>query len=1084
MDPPLVMEMARQLAPGDLSDEELRRTVAQNWPNGLGLEDIETVIEGLADASHSRTVVTTAVRLCEAAVANSEALNRSKGALFMRMAQALLTRADAGEYGMASIARTLSEEARSYFPQGQKDYGLALLTEAVAVRRMAEAGEGIAAPMMEDAVASCREARACFRADNHGERVQALFTEAALNIKLAQLGGEYHGHLQQALSLYAELRSFVPERTPDFGKALASEVSVRTYLAEVTDDSEEHLAEVLPLCQRLRSEEYFPAGSEPYGGVLLNEANVRTALANLGVDVLRNLDEACALYQDAQPCFKDRPQYYGSVLLGEANARAKAAEHGYDVMDNCERAIVLCQEARRGWAKGEVAGAAYLNEANAHFTLADKGKDRRINLEQAISLFERVRDVLPDTNLYHNLALANEACALVMLAELGVDDERNVATAFAKARAARARLPKNSLSYVVSLYSEAGAYKFRAGKRRSQGRDPSRPAQLARQRYEDAGRSATDNGYWHHALKAFHECGQMLYDLDRKLQAYESYVHASEAVERMRGLIQLEENRREFLERNALLLRDLVLVCTELHEEAEPTTALGRTATWAEEAWHWAEHAKLRTLRDLLGNAKPHLDTEPKRQASAAWDTAQRNLYMIDQRHRARERPDRLRLDAAVESTDADRLATDLALARQEELARRKEFLAVLRLGRDLVQVEVPPPATVALALRELVAPTQRGADTLRERRPALVEYFFTGEDTYCLFFLPLWTDGDGRDALPLTLRHVRLATGAVNRVRTSFDGAVAEAYGRYAQPNSPRTRRHVTGGADAPAPEVPGNGAAFFSELPQMLGNLFVEPWRDLLDEWQPSELIVVANGPLHLLPLHAADIEGQWLIERYPLVYLPAATLSDDLVNMRTHREARTASGPALVFGPPGGDLPMADQEAHEVADHFRTRPYQHERMRIGTLKEQARQASWVHLATHSEFSHKEFDNSQIFFHGEALRPPHLFAGDALDFPNLEMWYQGSCESAGHEQGGTDELVGFVRALFYAGARSVMATLWAVEDEAAYRFAHRFYFYLRKRNPKIVAYQKAVGDLRVRYGYTDPFLCAPFVLFGDACV
>jgi CHAT domain-containing protein len=100
------------------------------------------------------------------------------------------------------------------------------------------------------------------------------------------------------------------------------------------------------------------------------------------------------------------------------------------------------------------------------------------------------------------------------------------------------------------------------------------------------------------------------------------------------------------------------------------------------------------------------------------------------------------------------------------------------------------------------------------------------------------------------------------------------------------------------------------------------------------------------------------------------------------------------------------------------------------------------------------------------------------------LDLWYEGSCESASSEIGRTDELMGFVRALVYAGARSVMATLWPVHDGAARRFAQRFYFHLKQGKTKAAAYQGAVCDLLKDSDFANPYFSAPFVLFGDALV
>jgi CHAT domain-containing protein len=285
----------------------------------------------------------------------------------------------------------------------------------------------------------------------------------------------------------------------------------------------------------------------------------------------------------------------------------------------------------------------------------------------------------------------------------------------------------------------------------------------------------------------------------------------------------------------------------------------------------------------------------------------------------------------------------------------------------------------------------------------------------------------------------------------------------------------------------------AAFARLPQLLGDAFFAPWTDALHELKPTELMVVTHSDMHRLSLHVAQVNGRPLIEQYPLVYLPSATLSGDLLKKRTERKAkgeREEVLPALVMGPPDDRMSDGIAETGEVAGHFGVEPYQLNAMKIAVLQEHAGKVCWMHLSTHSSFNRKDFLNSWILFHSEALFLSQLFSDERLEMSGLDLWYQSSCESAGSEPGRTDELMGFVRALIYAGARGVMATLWPVYDGTAYRFAQHFYFHLKGGKTKAVAYQAAVCDLLSGefgdddYDYTNPYFSAPFALFGDGLV
>jgi CHAT domain-containing protein len=154
---------------------------------------------------------------------------------------------------------------------------------------------------------------------------------------------------------------------------------------------------------------------------------------------------------------------------------------------------------------------------------------------------------------------------------------------------------------------------------------------------------------------------------------------------------------------------------------------------------------------------------------------------------------------------------------------------------------------------------------------------------------------------------------------------------------------------------------------------------------------------------------------------------------------------------------------------------------------LQDHARRIGLAHLATHSLFDWERYLESRIAFHEEWLTLARLISDERLDFQGTRLFYLGSCESGLSALGeGGDELQGLAWALFYAGARAAMATLWPVEDRAARHMSQRFYYhYVRDGHPPAEAYAQAVRDLRDRRYAGDqagnPYFWAPFVLYGD---
>ena len=77
-------------------------------------------------------------------------------------------------------------------------------------------------------------------------------------------------------------------------------------------------------------------------------------------------------------------------------------------------------------------------------------------------------------------------------------------------------------------------------------------------------------------------------------------------------------------------------------------------------------------------------------------------------------------------------------------------------------------------------------------------------------------------------------------------------------------------------------------------------------------------------------------------------------------------------------------------------------------------------------------------------------------------------------------DELLGLVRGLLNAGAKSLMLSLWDVHDRSTAELMQEFYSRLRSESDKAAALGAAMKELRERHPH--PYYWAPFVLIGGA--
>ena len=87
--------------------------------------------------------------------------------------------------------------------------------------------------------------------------------------------------------------------------------------------------------------------------------------------------------------------------------------------------------------------------------------------------------------------------------------------------------------------------------------------------------------------------------------------------------------------------------------------------------------------------------------------------------------------------------------------------------------------------------------------------------------------------------------------------------------------------------------------------------------------------------------------------------------------------------------------------------------------------------------------------------------------------------CQSGMSEVAGADDLLGLMRGFLYAGARSLLVSLWNVSDESTAVLMAHFYQGWSQGLAKSTAFRRAM--LMLRAERPNPFYWAPFLLVGN---
>jgi CHAT domain-containing protein len=252
-------------------------------------------------------------------------------------------------------------------------------------------------------------------------------------------------------------------------------------------------------------------------------------------------------------------------------------------------------------------------------------------------------------------------------------------------------------------------------------------------------------------------------------------------------------------------------------------------------------------------------------------------------------------------------------------------------------------------------------------------------------------------------------------------------------------------------------------------------------------GRLIIVPYGPLHSLPFHALQNEESYLIEQCEVVYLPAAAMLSLQEAMRpAAQQPGNSPERILVLGHShGGKLPYTLREAQSVADLFGAAACLEGQATIERLSRASNHYKIIHIAAHGQNRPDAPDFSYLQLADGQLSMIDVFN---LDLPTDLIALSG-CETGLAVIGGGDELLGLGRGFLYAGARSLLISLWRVEDASTARLMEQFYHGLLAGQSRAGALRSAQRALlaAARTGkdtamWQHPYFWAPFCLLGAA--
>lgn len=296
---------------------------------------------------------------------------------------------------------------------------------------------------------------------------------------------------------------------------------------------------------------------------------------------------------------------------------------------------------------------------------------------------------------------------------------------------------------------------------------------------------------------------------------------------------------------------------------------------------------------------------------------------------------------------------------------------------------------------------------------------------------------------------------------------------------------------------------------------------------------LVIIPDGALHLIPFESLvtrPVRGRergfenlkYLIQEYSVSYSYSAALYLESLNKTRSGAAKEYIGFAPVFSEESGAGTVTRPHAIFLADSAGTTRRLTGRNTIAAIpgtrdeilsvyggfsakkkpaavytylranednlkKERLSDYRYIHFATHGFVNEDKPQYSGIILAQDSSADEDgvLYAGEVYGLQlDAESVILSACETGLGRQVRGEGIIGLTRGFLYAGARSVVVSLWTVADESTSRLMQDYFRRLAKDNKSQNDQAKHLRETKIKMTqdrkYAHPFFWSPFVLIG----
>ena len=267
-------------------------------------------------------------------------------------------------------------------------------------------------------------------------------------------------------------------------------------------------------------------------------------------------------------------------------------------------------------------------------------------------------------------------------------------------------------------------------------------------------------------------------------------------------------------------------------------------------------------------------------------------------------------------------------------------------------------------------------------------------------------------------------------------------------------------------------------------LYNLIIAPALKFLEG---SEIIIAPDRSLYRVPFAALkDGSGEYLSEKFRIRFIPSLTtlklIQDSPANY--HRQ----TGVLIVGDPEVGlpdlcPLPCAREEVEMIGRLLHAHPLTGKQATKQAVLQKIHSVSLIHIAAHGNADRGDIALAPAQ-HIKGTPKKEDFVLTMSDISKVQLRAKLvvlSCCHSGLGQIKAEGVVGIARAFLGSGARSVLVSLWAVDDRATMQFMKQFYGNLVRGKSASQSLHETMKWMRRNPQFCEVRKWAPFMLIGD---